>query len=59
MQTVSEAADTLRISAEALRARLRRAQIVGADGAIIAPLAPGIVGLKLGANTWRVRFDVK
>jgi hypothetical protein len=40
----------------ALRARLRRAQVAGADGAITAPLGPGIVGLKVG-STWRVRFD--
>jgi hypothetical protein len=57
--TVVEAAETLRTSAEALRARLRRAQVVGPDGNAIAPLGPGIVGIKLGAKTWRVRFDAK
>jgi hypothetical protein len=59
MQTVPEAAETLRTTAEALRARLRRAQVVGADGAITSPLAQGIVGMKVGPNTWRVRFDAK
>jgi hypothetical protein len=59
LQTVLEAAETLRTSAEALRARLRRAQVMGPDGTITAPLGPGIVGLKVGANTWRVRFDTK
>jgi hypothetical protein len=59
MQTVAEAAETLRTTEEALRARLRRAQVVGADGSITSPLAPGVVGIKFGANTWRVRFDAK
>jgi len=54
--TVPEAAEALRTNPEALRARLRRSQLVGPDGAIIAPLGPGIVGLKLGA-TWRVRLE--
>jgi hypothetical protein len=57
MLTVPEAADTLRTTVEALRARLRRAQVAGPDGGITAPLGPGIVGMKVGANTWRVRFD--
>jgi len=57
MQTVPEAAETLRLTVEALRARLRRAQVVGPDGSITAPLRPGIVGIKVGANTWRVRID--
>lgn len=55
--TVPEAAETLRMTVEALRARLRRAQVVGPDGNVTAPLRPGIVGVKVGANTWRVRFD--
>lgn len=57
--TVAEAAGTLRTTVEALRARLRRAQVLAPDGSTIAPLGPGIVGIKLGANTWRVRFDTK
>jgi hypothetical protein len=59
MMTVPEAAETLRTTVDALRARLRRAQVVGADGSVTAPLGPGIVGMKVGANTWRVRFDAK
>jgi hypothetical protein len=55
--TVPEAAETLRTNPEALRARLRRNQVVGADGAITSPLGPGIAGLKVGA-TWLVRFEV-
>jgi len=55
--TVPEAAETLRTTPEGLRARLRRAQRRGSDGNITAPLGPGIVGIKVGANTWRVRFD--
>lgn len=55
--TVPEAAETLRMTVEALRARLRRAQVVGPDGNVTAPLRPGIVGVKVGANTWRVRID--
>jgi hypothetical protein len=58
MQTVAEAAVTLRTTEEALRARLRRAQVVGVDGSIAAQLGPGIVGIKFG-TTWRVRFDAK
>jgi hypothetical protein len=54
--TVPEAAEALRTNPEALRARLRRSQVVGEGGAITSPLGPGIVGLKLGA-TWRVRLD--
>jgi hypothetical protein len=57
--TVAEAAGTLRTTVEALRARLRRAQVLAADGSVVAPLGQGIVGIKLGANTWRVRFDAK
>ena len=57
MLTVPEAAETLRTTEEALRARLRRAQVVDADGNVTAPLGPGIVGMKVGTNTWRVRFD--
>jgi hypothetical protein len=57
MLTVPEAAETLRTTVEALRARLRRAQVAGPDGSITAKLGPGIVGMKVGANTWRVRFD--
>lgn len=56
---VREAADALRCSVEALRARCRRAAVVDADGNVTAPLAPGIVAVKFGANTWRVRFDAK
>jgi len=56
---VREAADALRCSAEALRARCRRAAVVDADGNVTAPLAPGIVAVKFGSNTWRVRFDAK
>jgi hypothetical protein len=52
-----EAADALRLSAEALRARCRRAAVVAPDGSVSATLAPGIVAVKFGANTWRVRFD--
>jgi hypothetical protein len=57
MLTVPEAAETLRMTAEALRARLYRAQVVSPDGSVTAPLRPGIVGMKVGANTWRVRID--
>jgi hypothetical protein len=57
MMTVPEAAETLRTTVDALRARLRRAQVVGPDGSVTAPLGPGIVGMKVGANTWRVRID--
>ena len=55
--TVTEAAETLRTTPNGLRARLRRAQVRGKDGAVTAPLGPGIVGFKMGGNTWRVRFD--
>ncbi len=55
--TVPEAAEMLRTTPDALRVRLRRAQVAGADGSITAPLGAGIVGLKIGANTWRVRID--
>jgi membrane protein implicated in regulation of membrane protease activity len=55
--TVQEAAETLRTTPEGLRARLRRAQIAGSDGTVTAPLGPGIVGIKVGSNSWRVRFD--
>jgi len=57
MLTVPEAAETLRTTPDALRARLRRAQVVQPDGSVTAPLASGIVGLKMGANTWRIRFE--
>jgi len=57
MMTVDEAAETLRTTVEALRARLRRAQVVDADGNVTSPLGPGIVGVKFGANSWRVRFE--
>jgi hypothetical protein len=57
MLTVPEAAETLRTTAEALRARLRRHAVVGPDGSVTSPLGPGIVGMKVGANTWRVRID--
>jgi hypothetical protein len=56
--TVADAASALSVTPNALRARLRRAQVAGRDGAITAPLGPGIVGLKVG-STWRVRFDSK
>ena len=56
--TVADAASVLSVTPNALRARLRRAQVAGADGAVTAPLGPGIVGLKVG-STWRVRFDSK
>ena len=55
--TVPEAAEMLRTTPDALRVRLRRAQVAGGDGSITAPLGPGFVGLKIGANTWRVRID--
>ena len=55
--TVQEAAVTLRMTPDGLRARLRRAQVAGQGGTVTAPLAPGIVGIKVGANSWRVRFD--
>ena len=54
--TVADAASVLSVTRNALRARLRRAQVAGADGAVTAPLGPEIVGLKVG-STWRVRFD--
>lgn len=57
MLTIPEAAETLRTTPDALRARLRRAQVAQPDGSVSAPLAPGIVGLKMGANTWRIRFE--
>lgn len=57
MMTVPEAAETLRTTVEGLRARLRRAQVAGPDGSITSPIGPGIVGMKVGANTWRVRID--
>jgi hypothetical protein len=56
LRTVQEAAAILRVTEEALRARLRRAQVIGPDGTITAPLAPGIVGVKVGTS-WRIRFD--
>jgi len=60
IQTVHEATETLREpTPEALRARLRRAQVVGPDGTTTAPLGPGIVGIKVGKNSWRIRFDAK
>lgn len=59
MLTLAEAADVLRLRPEALRARCRRAARKDASGNVTAPLAPGIVGVKMGANTWRVRFDAK
>ena len=52
-----EAAEVLRCTVEALRARCRRAAVEGPDGNVTAPLAPGVVAIKFGANTWRVRFD--
>jgi hypothetical protein len=52
-----EAADALRCSVEALRARCRRAAVKDADGNVSAPLAPGVVAVKFGRSTWRVRFD--
>ena len=55
--TVPEAAETLRTTPDALRARLRRALVLGPDGSVTAPLAPGIVGVKMGSNTWRIRFS--
>jgi hypothetical protein len=58
MLTVQEAAEVLRVNVDALRARLRRAQVVAADGGVTAPLGPGFLGVKVGANTWRVRVSV-
>jgi len=52
-----EAAETLRTTVEALRARCRRAAVAGSDGEVTAPLGPGITAIKFGKNTWRVRFD--
>jgi hypothetical protein len=52
----NEAADVLRLTADALRMRCRRAAVVGPDGSVTAPLGAGILGIKLGA-VWRVRFD--
>jgi hypothetical protein len=57
MLTVQEAAETLRTTVEALRARLRRHQVAGPDGNITAPLGAGVVGVKLGKNTWRVLIE--
>jgi hypothetical protein len=55
--TVHEAAEALRTTPDGLRARLRRAQVAGNDGTVTAPLGPGIVGIKVGTSSWRVRFD--
>ncbi len=54
--TVLEAAETLRMTPDGLRARLRRAQVAGPGGIVTAPLGPGITGIKVG-DSWRVRFD--
>jgi hypothetical protein len=56
--TVDEAAPRLGLTEDALRARLRRAATVNADGSISAPLLPGVVGVRMGAH-WRVRFAVE
>jgi len=57
MLSTREAADALRVTVEALRARCRRAAVVGPDGSVTAPLAPGVTAVKFGRNSWRVRFD--
>ncbi len=55
LQTIEEAAATLRVTVEALRARCRRAAATpDADGNIV--LAPGVFAVKLGKH-WRVRFE--
>jgi len=56
---LEEAANALRCTAQALRARCRRAAVVGPDGKVRSELAPGVVAFKFGRNTWRVRFDPK
>lgn len=57
LMTIPEAADALRCSIAALRQRCRRAAVKGSDGNVVAQLAPGVVAVKFGRNTWRVRFD--
>jgi hypothetical protein len=52
---IEDAARTLQLTPEALRARCRRAVERAADGTITAPLAPGVVAVKLGKH-WRIRF---
>ena len=61
MLTVSEAAETLRTTPDALRTRMRRAMVTQPDGSVTAPLAFGIVGPKMGVNTWRnpLRSDLR
>jgi len=56
IQTLEEGAQTLRTTAEALRARLRRHQVIGVDGSVTSPIASGITGIKIGAH-WRVKFE--
>jgi len=57
MLDTHEAADALRCSVPALRARCRRAARIAPDGSVTAPLAPGVTAIKFGRSTWRVRFD--
>ena len=54
--TIEQAAEQLQLTPEALRARCRRALRKAEDGTIVAPLMPGVAGVKLGEH-WRVRFD--
>ncbi len=54
LQTIEEAARTLRVTTTALRARCRRAAATpDPQGNIV--LAPGVFAVKLGRH-WRVRF---
>lgn len=57
MATLEEAAPVLRLSVKGLRMRCHRNKVVGPDGSVSAQIAPGIVAVKMGKNSWRVRFD--
>jgi hypothetical protein len=50
---VADAAPRLGLSEDALWARLRRTQ---PDAAGMVSLGGGVVGYRLGARAWRVRF---
>ena len=55
-ETIEAAAQHLGISAEALRARCRRAQRRDGSNRVIAELGGGITAIKLGRRSWRVLF---
>ena len=55
-ETIEAAAQHLGISAEALRARCRRAQRRDGSNRVVADLGGGIIAIKLGRRSWRVVF---